>query len=156
MEESKTDYWYLLDLLKECEQGSEKEFSIYQKLVELSDTEIKASEDDAREDVIDPHTGKLLGVQPIFLDDFAAPMDNLAKIYMDRKEFDKALPLLEKALPIYRTLEIRNPRYTYQRYYATKAMIECLHEMGMDTLAILYEFELKQLRRDVLKDDNID
>ena len=35
-------------------------------------------------------------------------------------------------------------------------MIDCLRKVGKDTLAVLYEFELKHLRRDVLKDDNID
>ena len=154
--EAKRDYWELLDKLVDCEQGSEREFAIYQESVEISDAEIKATEEEAKADVFDPQTGKLLSEQPIFLDDFAAPMDNLARIYIDREEFDKALPLLEKVLPIYRTLEIRNAKYTYQRYYATKAMIDCLRKVGKDTLAVLYEFELKHLRRDVLKDENID
>ena len=152
----KSCYWELLDELVKHEHGPDREFEFYQKLVELSDEAIKSIEDDAKTDVVDPRTGNILSVQPIFLDDIAAPMDNLARMYMERKEFDKALPLLEKSLPIYRTLEICSPKHTFQRYYATKALVECLHELGKETTAILYEFELKHLRRDVLKNEIAD
>jgi len=144
-------YGELMDALDHCENGSEAEFELYQRLVELGEKEIEAFEDDLETDVINPNTGELLGVIPSFLDDFAAPMDNLSRIYMEWKDYAKALALLEMALPIYRTLEIYDPDYTYQRCYALKAMIECLRELGQKRLAILYGYELKHLERDVLE-----
>ena len=145
------EYGELIDALDHCEKGAEAEFEIYQRLVELGEIEIEAFEDDLETDVINPNTGELLGRIPSFLDDFAAPMDNLSRIYMERKDYAKALALLEMALPIYRTLEIYNPNYTYQRCYALKAMVECLRELGKKRLAILYGYELKHLERDVLE-----
>jgi hypothetical protein len=57
--DKKSDYWELLDKLVDCEQGSEREFAIYKELVEISDAEIKATEEEAKADVFDPQTGKL-------------------------------------------------------------------------------------------------
>lgn len=144
-------YGELMDALDHCEKGSEAELEIYQRLVELSEKEVEALEDEVETDVINPNTGELLGRIPSFLDDFAALMDNLSRIYIERKEYAKALALLEMVLPIYRTLEIYDPDYTYQRYYALKAMVECLRELGQKRLAILYGYELKHLERDVLE-----
>ena len=45
----------------------------------------------------------------------------------------KALPLLEKVLPIYCRLEILDSDYTYQRVYATELMIECLRKLEDST-----------------------
>ena len=156
------DYGELVDALEHCEKGSDVEFEIYQRLAELGEKEIETLEEDLATDVINPNTGELLGWNPSFLDDYAAPMDNLSRIYIERKEYAKALPLLERALPIYRTLEIYNPNYTYQRCNALEAMVKCLQELGKKNLAILYGYELKHLQRDVLetrekevKDDNI-
>jgi len=158
----KLDYGELLDALEHCEKCSEVEFEIYQRLAELGEKEIETLEEDLATDVVNPNTGELLGRNPSFLDDYAAPMDNLSRIYIERKDYAKALPLLERALPIYRTLEIYNPNYTYQRCNALEAMVKCLQELGNKSLAILYGYELKHLRRDVLetrekevKDDNI-
>ena len=83
---------------------------------------------------------------PMYLDEIAAPMDNLAYMYMERNEYDKALPLLEKTLPLYRVLEITKPDYSYQRYYAMERMIKCLHKLGRELLAMYYEFELLYLK----------
>ena len=145
------DYGELMFALDHCEKGSEAEYEIYQRLVELGEKEVEALEDDLETDVINANTGELLGRIPSFLDDFAAPMDNLSRIYIERKEYAKALALLEMALPIYRTLEIYDPNYTYQRCYALNAIVECLRELGQKRLAILYGYELKHLERDVLE-----
>ena len=145
------EYGELMVELDNCEKESETEFEIYQRLVELGEKEVEALDDDLETDMINPNTGELLGRIPSFLDDFAAPMDNLSRIYIERKEYAKALALLERALPIYRTLEIYDPDYTYQRCYALKAMVECLRELGQKRLAILYGYELKHLERDVLE-----
>ena len=145
------EYGELMVALDHCEKESEAEFEIYQRLVELGEKEVEALDDDLETDVINPNTGELLGRIPSFLDDFAAPMDNLSRIYIERKEYAKALALLEMVLPIYRTLEIYNPNYTYQRCYALKAMVECLWELGQKRQAILYGYELKHLERDVLE-----
>ncbi|MBO7133509.1 MAG: tetratricopeptide repeat protein [Bacteroidales bacterium] len=83
---------------------------------------------------------------PMYLDEIAAPMDNLAYMYMERNEYDKALPLLEKTLPLYRVLEITKPDYSYQRYYAMERKIKCLHKLGRELLAMYYEFELLYLK----------
>lgn len=145
------NYQNLIDVLEKCEEGTEEEFKAYQQLAEIIEQEISNLEEDLSTDVINPDTGELLGWNPTFLDDFAAPMDNLSRLYMERKEYAKALSLLERVLPIYRVLEIYNPNYTYQRCYALKAMVECLRELGNKNLAILYGYELKHLQRDVLE-----
>ncbi len=145
------EYGELLDALDHCEKGSEAELEIYRRLVELGEKEVEALEYDLETDVINPKTGELLGKIPSFLDEFAAPMDNLSRIYIERKEYAKALALLEMALPIYQTLEIYDPNYTYQRCYALKAMVECQRELGQKRKAILYGYELKHLERDVLE-----
>ena len=147
----KLDYGELLDALEHCEIGSDVEFEIYQRLAVLGEKEIEKLEEDLATDVVNPNTGELLGRNPSFLDDYAAPMDNLSRIYIERKEYAKALPLLERALPIYRTLEIYTPNYTYQRCNALEAMVKCLQELGNKSLAILYGYELKHLQRDVLE-----
>lgn len=134
----------LWELLDQCEKGSDEEFEIYKGLVELAEKEIGELEDEV--DLLKLPTGETARCVPDFLDNYAAPMDNLAQIYIKRKEYAKALPLLEQVLPIYRTLENSDPDYTYQRVYATERMIECLKELGKKNLAILYEYELKGKR----------
>jgi tetratricopeptide (TPR) repeat protein len=91
------------------------------------------------------------GFIPLELDHYAAPMDNLSRIYMKRGEYDKALHLLEQVLPMYRILEIFEKKYTYQRYYVLKAMAECLDKLGRDNMAILCKYELKHLQQEVLE-----
>ena len=143
-------YADLCEALEHCKTNSDMEFELYQKLVRICDDDIKKLYEDLDTDVVDPNTGKLLGWNPTFLDEYAAPMDNLSRIYMEKGEYAKALSLLEQALPIYRTLEIYNTNYTYQRRNAIEAMIECLEKLGKENLAILYGYELKHLQRDVL------
>lgn len=141
-------YGELWELLDHCEEGSDEEFEIYKRMVELAEKEIGELEDEG--DLLKLPTGEIGRCVPDFLDNDAAPMDNLAQIYVKRKEYAKALPLLEQVLPIYRTLEISDPDYTYQRVYATELMIECLKELGKKNLATLYEYELKFLKSNVL------
>lgn len=152
----------LIDDLAQCEKGTEEEFSLYQKIVDFceSEEEIEELKEILNTDVIDHSNGVLVNCSesdgsimrdtPVFLDEYAAPMDNLAGLYMKRNDYAKALTLLEKALPIYRTLEIRNPEYTWRRFYAMEKMVECLHKLGNEKLALVYEYELKYLQRDVL------
>lgn len=141
-------YGEVLDLLPNC-KNLDDEIEIYKKLVELGEKEIAELKDE--EDLLELPTGERVRCVPIFLDEYAAPMDNLSQIYVRQKEYAKALPLLEQVLPIYRTLEITNPNYTYQRVYATELMVECLKELGKKNLAILYSSELLHLENDVLK-----
>ena len=130
-------------MLPNC-KNLDDEIEIYKKLVELGEKEIAELKDE--EDLLELPTGEAAFCVPDFLDHYAAPMDNLSQIYVRRKEYAKALPLLEQVLPIYRTLEITNPDYTYQRVYATELMVECLKELGKKNLATLYGYELKHLR----------
>ena len=120
-------YGEVLEMLDNCKNLDEK-VEIYKKLVELAEKEIGELEDE--EDLIELPTGETARCVPDFLDHYAAPMDNLSQIYINRKEYAKAFPLLEQVLPIYRTLEIFDPDYTYQRMYATERIIECLKELG--------------------------
>lgn len=158
------------DCFEYCESDSDKEFEYYKELVECNEN---ADSIDylkfAYSEEVEMLTGNRqkvfaeivseyfeeLGMQsdttpdyiiPMYLDEIAAPMDNLAYMYMERNEYDKALPLLEKALPLYRVLEITKPNYSYQRYYATERMIKCLHNLGREFLAMYYEFELLYLK----------
>ena len=142
-------YGQLLDELDHCEKDSGAEFEVYKKLVELCEKEIGELDVYSPEDM--RGNGELMREIPDFLDNYVAPMDNLARIYMERKEYEKALPLLEKVLPVYRTLEIFNPNFTYQRYYATEALLRCLEQQGKKTLSVLYGYELKHLKQDVLE-----
>lgn len=140
-------YGDLMELLEHCEKGSDEEIEIYKRMVELSEKEIGELEDE--EDFLELPTGEKIRCVPDYLDHYAAPMDNLSQIYVKRKENAKALPLLEQVLPIYRTLEIFYPDYTYQRVYATELMVECLKELGKKNLATLYDYELKLLKQNL-------
>ena len=144
------DLTVLYDALKHCKQDSDDEFEIYKRIVELMASEIHNLREDLECDVINPITGELLGWNPTMLDEFAAPMDNLSRFYLMKGEYAKALALLEQVLPVYRTLEIYDPDYTYQRCYAVKAIVECYDKLGKENLAIFYGYELKHLQRDVL------
>lgn len=138
-------YGEVLEMLDNS-KNLDEEVEIYKKLTELAEKEIGELEDD-EEDLLDLPTGETARCVPDFLDHYAAPMDNLSQIYVNRKEYAKALPLLEQVLPIYRTLEMFDTEYTYHRVYATERIIECLKELGKKNLAILYGYELKELRR---------
>lgn len=145
------NYQELIGVLEKCKEGTEEEFKAYQQLVVIIEQNISELEEDLSTEVINPDTSELLGWNPTFLDDFAAPMDYLSRLYMERGEYAKALTLLESVLPIYRVLEIYNSNYTYQRCYAMNAMVECQKAVGNKNLAILYGYELKHLQRDVLE-----
>lgn len=138
-------YGEVLEMLDNS-KNLDEEVEIYKKLTELAEKEIGELEDD-EEDLLELPTGETARCVPDFLDHYAAPMDNLSQIYVNRKEYAKALPLLEQVLPIYRTLEMFDTEYTYHRVYATERIIECLKELGKKNLAIFYGYELKELRR---------
>ena len=137
-------YQELYEALNHCEEGSDEEFEIYKEMVAICEEDINILRDDLEDD-------GTRGFMPIDLDQYAAPMDNLSRIYMKRGEYEKALHLLELALPIYRILELYDTNYTYQRAYAIKAIAECMEELGKDNLAILYRHELKHLQNEVLE-----
>lgn len=139
-------YGEVIDLLDNC-KNLDEEVEIYKKLVDLCEKEIAELKDE--EDLWELPTGETVSCVPDFLDHYAAPMDNLSQIYVKRKEYAKALPLLEQVLPIYRTLELFDPDYTYQRVYATELMVECLKELGKKNLATLYDYELKLLKQNL-------
>jgi tetratricopeptide (TPR) repeat protein len=126
-EKSFGELWELLD---HCEKGSDEEFEIYKRMVELAEKEIAELEDDDEEDLLELPTGETVRCVPDYLDNYAGAMNNLSQIYINRKEYAKAFPLLEQVLPIYRTLESFDSDYSYQRVYATERMIECLKQLG--------------------------
>ena len=137
-------YQELYDALNQCEEGSDEAFAIYQQMVAICEEGIKVFRD-----YIDDDGSR--GIMPIDLDQYAAPMDNLSRLYMKRGDYEKALHLLEQVVPIYRILEIYNTNYTYQRASAVKAMAECLEKLGKENLAILYHYELKRLQTEVIE-----
>ena len=137
-------YQDLYDALNHCEEGSDEAFEIYKEMVAICDDDIKNIRDDLEDD-------GTRGFIPIDIDQYAAPMDNLSRIYMKRGEYDKALHLLEQVLPMYRILEIFEKKYTYQRCYTLKAMAECLDKLGWDNMAILCKYELKHLQLEVIE-----
>ena len=137
-------YQDLYNALNHCEEGSDKEFEIYKEMVAICEDGIKSFRDDLEDD-------RTRGFMPIDVDSYAAPMDNLSRIYMKRGEYAKALHLLEQVMPMYRILEIFEKKYTYQRCYALKAMAECLDKLGRDNMAILCKYELKHLQQEVLE-----
>ena len=137
-------YQDLYNALNHCEEDSEEAFEIYKEMVAICEDGIKSFKDDLEDD-------GTRGFMPIDVDSYAAPMDNLSRIYMKRGEYAKALHLLEQVLPMYRILEIYEKKYTYQRCYALKAMTECLDKLGRDNMAILCKYELKHLQQEVLE-----
>ena len=137
-------YQELYDALNQCEEGSDEAFAIYQPMVAICEEGIKLFRDDIEDD-------GSRGIMPMDLDQYAAPMDNLSRLYMKRGDYEKALHLLEQVVPIYRILEIYNTNYTYQRASAVKAMAECLEKLGKENLAILYHYELKRLQTEVIE-----
>lgn len=140
----KRNYQDLYDALEHCEVDSEEEFELYKEMVAICSNGIK----DFRDDLEDDGTR---GFMPLELDLYAAPMDNLSRIYMKKGEYAKALHLLEQVLPMYRIQEIYEKKYIYQRCYALKAMAECLGKLGMNNMAILCKYELKHLQLEVLE-----
>ena len=126
------------DMLDNCKNPDE-EIEIYQKMVELSEVFIWELEEDLLVDPINTH------YIPSDLDQYAGSMDNLAFSYMKRNEYAKAVPLLERALLLYRIQEFYEPIFAYQRYYALKRLAKCHKELGNRTMAILYEHESRLL-----------
>lgn len=136
-------YWEIVELLNNC-KNLDEEMDIYKKLVELGEKTF-----------IELQTGETDCFIPIELDYYACPMDNLALCYMKQKEYAKALPLLERALLLYRMLEITDSDFTYQRYNALKKLVKCHKVLGNKTMAILYEHEQRLLEAtsETLKND---
>ena len=120
-------YGEVWELLDDCKNPDE-EIEIYQKMVELSEEFV-----------------------PDDLDSYAGSLDNLAFCYMKRNEYSKAVPLLERALLLYRIQEFYDSDFTYQRCYALKKLVECQKKLGNKTLAILYEQELRLLESGCIK-----
>lgn len=125
----------MLDICK----NPDEEILIYRKLVELSEEFVWELEEDLLVDPINTH------YIPSDLDQYAGSMDNLAFRYIERKEYAKAVPLLERALQLYRIQEFYEPIFAYQRYYALKRLAKCHKELGNRTMAILYEHESRLL-----------
>lgn len=142
------NYHELYDALNHCKEDSDEAFEIYKEMVAICEDDIKVIQDDLEDD-------GTRGFMPIDLDQYAAPMDNLSRIYMKRGEYAKALHLLEQVLPMYRVLEIYDTNYTYQRCYALKAIAECLEKLGKNNMAILCKYELKHLQLEVLEPKEI-
>ena len=137
-------YQELYDALNQCEEGSDEAFELYKEMMAICEDGIKSLRDDLEDD-------GTRGYMPIDIDQYAAPMDNLSRIYMKKNDYEKALYLLEQVLPIYRILELYNSNYTYQRVYAIKAIVECMEKLGKENLAVLYRYELKHLQTEVLE-----
>ena len=93
------NYQDLYNALNHCEEDSEEAFKIYKEMMPICEDGIKSFQDDLEDD-------GTRGYMPIDADSYAAPMDNLSRIYIKRGEYDKALHLLEQVLPMYRILEI--------------------------------------------------
>ncbi len=138
-----------------CIKGTDEEFEYYKRLVESGEDEDSISElKNIYSEEKELLANKPSGDVPTFIADFAYPMYILATMYMQRNEHEKALPLLEKALPLFRVLEITESDYSYQRYYAMEQMIECLHKLGNEPLALYYEYELLYLKSVLPKEHN--
>ena len=130
-----------------CIKGTDEEFEYYKRLVESGENEDYISDlKNIYNDEAELLTNKPSDYVPTFLADAAYPMYILATMYIKRNEYEKALPLLEKSLPLFRVLEIANSDYSYQRYYAMELLIECLHKLGRELLAVYYEYELLYLK----------
>ena len=130
----------VMEMLDDCNNPDEK-IEIYRKLVELGEEVLGELEEELCIEPIDTNWF------PADLDLYAGSMDNLAFCYMERKEYAKAIPLLERALQLYRIQEFYKPIFTYQRYYALKKLAECYKALGNKTMAILYEHEQRLLER---------
>ena len=70
-------YNELLHVIDHCQEGSDEEFETYQEMVAICEEGIKVFRD-----YIDDDGSR--GIMPIDLDQYAAPMDNLSRLYMKR------------------------------------------------------------------------
>ncbi len=117
----------------------DEQMEIYQRLVEVSEEIVlDLEEEGCFED-------------PVFCSDidwYAGSMDNLAVLYLEKKEYAKAVPLLERALQLYRIQEeFDSPLYLWQRYYALKRLVQCYTELGNKTMANICRYEQVLLER---------
>ena len=145
------DYIEVSEMLNIC-KSLDEEFLIYRKMVELSEEFVWELEEEL---LVDPINTRSF---PSDLDQYAGSMDNMAFCYIEKEEYAKAVPLLERALQLYRIQEFYEPIFVFQRYYALKRLAKCHKELGNRTMAILYEHESRLLEAtsEVLKNNGGD
>jgi len=117
----------------------DEQMEIYQRLVDVSEEIVlDLEEEGCFED-------------PVFCSDidwYAGSMDNLAVLYLEKKEYAKAVPLLERALQLYKIQEeFDSPLFLWQRYYALKRLVQCYTELGNKTMANICRYEQVLLER---------
>lgn len=119
--------------------NTDEQIEIYQRLVEVSEEIVLDLEDEGCFE------------DPVFCSDidwYAGSIDNLAVLYLEKKEYAKAVPLLERALQLYRIQEeFDSPLYLWQRYYALKRLVQCYTELGNKTMANICRYEQVLLER---------
>ena len=128
-----------LSFMVEHTDNIDEQIEIYQRLVNVSEEIVlELEEEGCFED-------------PIFCSDidwYAGSMDNLAVLYLERKEYAKAVPLFERALQLYRIQEeFCNSIFVWQRYYALKRLVQCYAELGNKTMANICRYEQVLLER---------
>ena len=119
--------------------NTDEQIEIYQRLVEVSEEIVLDLEEEGGFE------------DSAFCDDidwYAGSMDNLAVLYLEKREYAKAVPLLERALHLYRIQEeFCNPIFVWQRYYALKRLTQCHTVLGNKTMANIYRYEQVWLER---------
>lgn len=85
----KRNYQDLYDALEHCEVDSDEEFELYKEMVVICEDSIKNFQDDLEDD-------GTRGFIPLELDHYAAPMDNLSRIYMKRGSMTRHYIYLNK------------------------------------------------------------
>ena len=119
--------------------NTDEQIEIYQRLVEVSEEIVLDLEEEGGFE------------DPAFCDDidwYAGSMDNLAVLYLEKREYAKAVPLLERALQLYRIQEeFCDSIFVWQRYYALKRLVQCYTELGNKTMANICRYEQVLLER---------
>lgn len=132
------DDFYTLSCLESSCKDTDELIVINQRLVEIGEEIVLEMDDEIFDDPDFCHD----------IDLYAAPMDNLAVLYLEKKEYAKAVPLLERALQLYRIQEeFDSPLYLWQRYYALKRLVQCYTELGNKTMANICRYEQVLLER---------
>lgn len=119
--------------------NTDEQIEIYQRLVEVSEEIVLDLEEEGGFE------------DSAFCDDidwYAGSMDNLAVLYLEKREYAKAVPLLERALQLYRIQEeFCDSIFVWQRYYALKRLVQCHTELGNKTMVNIYRYEQVWLER---------
>ncbi len=137
--------------LAEC-KNEDEEYELCKRMVKLLEPGICWLEEN--KDKIELPTGECFPHVWDYLEISELYLIELLQIHINRKEYAKALPLIEKALSMSRILVLLDSQSHNFQECIIKLMIECLRGLEKKELAIVYSYELKLLKNNIRRMDN--